>query len=207
MTECTNDEMRDLLPLLAHGSLGEGEAARVRAHLATCAACAAELAALETSRLVLRATAPRVDASAIARAVTATLGARPAAAAPTLTVERGGAAAPSVARRSVWRSRQLLAAAASILIVATVAIPFLDNGGGERGRSPLDTLALGPSASAGTAVGTTVGANSLTVGETLTDLSSDDLSALLDEIESVEALIALEPSTMRQPIVDAPEGL
>ena len=201
MTECLNEEMRDLLPLLAHGSLAAAEADRVRAHVTVCASCAAELAVLETSRLVLRASAPRVDVAAIAQAVSRSS----TVAAPVLRLERGGApAAPAVARRSIWRSRQLLAAAASLVIVASLSLRLLDRTPtADEGPSATDTtvvIGIDP-ALASAAVG-----GELSVGDALVDLTSDDLSALLSELEGFDGKITLEPATMRQPIVDSPEG-
>ncbi len=194
MTECLNETMLDRLPMLAHGTLTAAEAAEVRAHIAGCAACAAELALLETSRLVLQANAPRVDAAAIARAV---------AARPALTVERGGASA-AAPRRSAWRSRQWLAAAASVIVVVTLSMQLLGNAGS--GEGP----ALGPDTTGvATGPGGTEGASAVggvAVGEGLTDLTDADLSALLTEIESVEATVAAEPAAVRQPIVDTPEN-
>jgi len=198
MTDCLNEEMRDLLPLLAHGSLAAAEAGRVRAHVTGCAECAAELATLETSRLVLRASAPRVDVAAIALAVNRSAG----GAVPVLRVERGGAKpVAAVARRSVWRSRQLLAAAASVLIVVSLSVRLLDRRpSGSEGPSAVDTttaIATGP-------VQVATGSE-LSVGEALVDLTSDDLSALLSELEGFDGKIAVEPASMRQPIVDSPE--
>lgn len=199
MTECLNEEMRDLLPLLAHGSLAAGEADRVRAHAAGCATCAAELAVLETSRLVLQASAPRVDVTAIAQAVNRSS----TKAAPVLLVERGGArATAAVARRSVWRSRQLLAAAASLLIVTSLSLRLLD-------RTPIadeGLVAIGTSVENGTLPALATAGGELSVGVPLVDLTADDLSALLSELEGFDGKIMLEPATMRQPIVDAPEG-
>lgn len=204
MSECTNDGMRDLLPLLAHGSLDAAQADAVRTHVAACAACGAELAALETARLVLRAEAPRVDVAAIARAVTAAT----QSPAPALRVERGGAPAPAVARRSPWRSRQWLAAAASVLVVISLSLPMLGRRGEEGAviavparpstAAPADSP-VAPAAPAAAPAG------AVTVGQTLADLSSDDLSTLLAELEALEATIASEPSTMRRPLVDTPE--
>lgn len=201
MTECLNEEMRDLLPLLAHGSLAAVEADRVRAHAAGCAACAAELAVLETSRLVLQASAPRVDVTAIAQAVNRSS----AVAAPVLRVERGGASsAAAIARRSVWRSRQLLAAAASLLIVASVSLRLLDRTP-RSDEGPAATDASVVSSTVPVAASVAVGGE-LSVGDALVDLTSDDLSALLSELEGFDGKITLEPAAMRQPIVDAPEG-
>ena len=199
MTECLNEEMRDLLPLLAHGSLAAVEADRVRAHAAGCATCAAELAVLETSRLVLQASAPRVDVTAIAQAVSRSS----TKAAPVLRVERGGAmATAAVARRSVWRSRQLLAAAASLLIVTSLSLRLLD-------RTPIadeGPVAIDTSVEIGTLPAPATADGELSVGVPLVDLTADDLSALLSELEGFDGKIMLEPATMRQPIVDAPEG-
>jgi hypothetical protein len=200
MTDCLNEEMRDLLPLLAHGSLAGAEADRVRAHVASCAACGVEFATLETSRLVLLAGAPKVDAAAIALGVTRAV----STAAPTLRVERGGASV-TAPRRSVWQSRHLLAAAASLLIVASLSLRLLDRTPStDDGLTPVDPVTVAAVDSPATAPASTGG---ISVGASLMDLSSDDLSILLDEIERVDATITLEPATMRQPIVDAPETL
>ena len=205
MTECLNEEMRDLLPLLAHGSLAAVEADRVRAHAAGCAACAAELAVLETSRLVLQASAPRVDVTAIAQAVSRSS----TKAAPVLRVERGGAmATAAVARRSVWRSRQLLAAAASLLIVTSLSLRLLDRTPiADEGPVAIDTsVVIGTSVEIGTLPAPATADGELSVGVPLVDLTADDLSALLSELEGFDGKIMLEPATMRQPIVDSPEG-
>src|SRR5687767_10245955 len=101
-TECLNEEMRDRLPALVHGTLSSADEARVRAHVAGCASCSAEVALLETTRRVLVAAGPRIDTAAIVAAVTA----------PALTIVRGGSGAVARPRRT-WMSRQYLAAAAS----------------------------------------------------------------------------------------------
>lgn len=193
MTECRSESMRDLLPELAHGRLSAAAAAEVRAHLDGCAACAAEFAVLETSRLVLQANAPRIDVAAIAAAVSASR--------PALRVERGGA---SVARRSVWRSRQLLAAAASVLVIVSVSLPLMNGARVDgTGMAAVDSSEAVVTDTPATAIAPT----GLAVGDGLTDLSADDLSTLLAELETVEATINAEPTTLRTPIVDAPEGL
>jgi anti-sigma factor RsiW len=199
MTDCLNDTMRDRLPELAHGGLSPADAAALRAHIAGCSACAADLAVLETSRLVLSAHAPKVDVAAITRAVTG---------APVLRVERRDVSSPAsranaTGRTPAWRSRQFLAAAASLLIVASLTIPALGRGGPEEvvpvGRDTvLAVVADTPAVPAGP--------SSLAVSEGLVDLSSDDLSTLLAELERVEATVNAEPSTLRQPIVDTPEA-
>lgn len=199
MTDCLNETMRDRLPELAHGGLAPADAAALRAHVAGCAACAADLAVLETSRLVLSARAPKVDVAAITRAVTG---------APLLRVERGSVAAParraaSASRTPVWRSRQFLAAAASLLIVASLTVPALGRGGPDEVVPVRDDTVL--AVVADTPV-VPAGPSSIAVSEGLVDLSSDDLSTLLAELERVEATVNAEPSSLRQPIVDTPEA-
>jgi hypothetical protein len=202
MTDCVNETMRDRLPELAHGLLTASEAAVLRAHVAGCPSCAAELATLETTRLVLQASAPRVDVAAITQAVTRAVPTQR----PALRVERGGATAATVARRAPWRSRQFLAAAASLLIVASVAIPVLNGRGGEDGPVGVPDTAVVAVIDTPTTGAPVSAQSSFAVSEGLADLSNDDLSTLLAELDGVEATIAAEPSSLRQPLVDTPDG-
>ena len=50
MTDCTNSELKDLLPQLGQGTLDVADEASVRTHVAACADCRAELALLEAVR-------------------------------------------------------------------------------------------------------------------------------------------------------------
>lgn len=188
MTECRNDEMRDLLPGLVRGSLAAPEAARVRSHVETCAACASELALLETARLVLLAGTPRVDTAAIVAAVGA----------PTLRVVRG-AEGRGTGRRVNRLPRRLLAAAASLLVIGALALPsvrraFIGLPGDTIGDSLADVASGSPDLAG------------LTIAGGFSDLSDADLAALLATLEALEATVAAEPATLRTPFVDAPEG-
>lgn len=201
MTDCTNDTMRDRLPALANGMLPADESAAVRAHVAACPACAGELALIETSRLVIRAETPRLDLDAITRAVLAAAPSAAPAARPALKVERGGAT-PTVAKRPFWRSRQVLAAAASILVVVSLTIPTLTGDGGETTVGPSDTARVVASAET---LATGAPSSGTTASTGLSDLSSDDLSALLAELDGFEANIGAEPASVQRPVVDTPE--
>ncbi len=217
MTECLNEDLRDLLPLLAHGSLPAAEAARVRAHVAACAVCTAELSTLESIRQVLSARAPQVDVSAIALAVTAAT----SRGTPVLRVVPGDApaATPSVsaapARRS-WVPRHYVAAAASILVVVSLSIPLLrpdapvrsepapgPTASGPAVVSPIDT----PEVTTPGAVPSAAVSEGLVVADGLADLSDDDLESLLKELETLEATVSAEPGTLRRPLVNTPGGL
>ena|SRR5688572_2634907 len=184
-TECPNEVMRDRLPALVLGTLSSVDEAAVRAHVAACASCGAEVALLETARRVLVASGPRIDTSAIVAAVTA----------PALTVVRGGAGTEARPRRT-WMSRQYLAAAASLLVVGSLAIPTVRGAlFGERETIAPDSLVAAAADAAG-----------LALAGGLADLSDADLAALLAELEAVEPTVASEPGTLRSPLVDTPEG-
>ena len=220
MTECLNEDLRDLLPMLAHGALPAAEAARVRAHVATCAACTAELSTLESIRQVLSARAPQVDVSAIAMAVTAAT----SRGTPVLRVVPGDApavkpsstsATPAAPRRG-WVPRHYVAAAASILVVVSLSIPLLkpdspmDAGpavmptaSGPATISPIDT----PEVATPGAVPAAAASEGLVVADGLSDLSDDDLESLLKELETLEATVSAEPGTLRRPLVTTPGGL
>jgi anti-sigma factor RsiW len=202
MTDCLNETMRDQLPELAHGLLTAQAAAGLRAHLAACPSCAAELAALETARLVLQASAPRIDVATIVQAVTRAMPTQR----PALRVERGGPPAPAVARRAIWRSRQFLAAAASLLIVASVAVPVLNRARGTEPGVGAPVTGIVAVVDTPTAAAPASAPSSFAVSEGLADLSNADLSTLLAELDGVEATIAAEPYSLRPPLVDTPEG-
>lgn len=188
MTECQTETMQEQLPLLVRGTLSTSDAAVLRAHIAACGACAEELTLLErTARLFDQAT-PHLDTAAILAKLPAAPGARPA-----LTVSRG-------ARRTFAPPRYALAAAASLLLIATLSVGALRDtffGGSARTDNLSDS---NPTLVAALAVG-------LVGGNELGELGVDDLEMLLQELDQFEATIAAEPMTMQRPVSGAPEGL
>jgi hypothetical protein len=181
--------MRDLLPLLAHGALAPDEAARVRVHAASCASCAAELAVLGVARGVFDGVTPSVDVAAIVAALPPAPGARPA-----LRLE--------VPRRRVRVPRYALAAAASLILVATLsvgALRVLFDGPGRPDST--DVASAGDGANGASVPVEILGAGGLS------ELGSEELTALLAELEAMEATVAAEPTTMRQAVTPPPEGI
>ena len=87
MRECSNAEMRDLLPDVVHGQLSAAQRAEVEAHLAGCVACRDELTLLQRVRAAMPATT--VDTAAIARALPAYQAPRPNRMAPMLRIAAG----------------------------------------------------------------------------------------------------------------------
>lgn len=190
MTDCGNETMRDLLPLLARGALAGEAAARVRGHVAGCASCASELAILEAAGALFAAATPAVDTAAILRALPT-----PPALRPALRLER---AAP----RRVRLPRYALAAAASILLVATLSL-----------NAVLRTFS-GPGTGTDVDIAVDSGIRQLVAApvdilgaDALQDLGADELATLLAELETMEATVAAEPHTLRQPVTSTPEGL
>lgn len=190
MTECTNHTMRDQLPALARGALPPAAAVALRAHLGACAACAEELAILEGAGRVFDAATPRIDVSGILAKLPA-----PPVARPALRVERG-------ALRAFRIPRYALAAAASLVLVATLSLTVLRPSFFGTPVAGVDLAAVDSGLRTPPAVPT-----ALVGGADLADLDVDELTALLAELDRIEATVALEPMTMRQPLTLAPEGL
>jgi hypothetical protein len=176
MSDCTNIEVRELLPAYLHGRLGGSERALVEAHLAGCAECSGELSLLRSVRQAF-AHAPAIDTAGIVRALP-----RPRRAA---------------ARRSV-PAPVLLRIAAVVSFVALGGISlatvrrFISDGG--RVIDTLQSVDRGSDTGAGR--GDSAGPRtvpSISFGGGLSDLDTEDVAALLAAIEALEAVPSLEP--------------
>jgi anti-sigma factor RsiW len=113
MSECTNGELRDLLPELVNGRLDAETLRVVEAHVAACEECAQELALLRSLRPALMRE-PVVDAGKIAAAVHAQRAAQP----------RRNAVHPRFAT-----PRRLAIAAAALLAVSALGYAVVRRGG------------------------------------------------------------------------------
>ena len=186
MTDCPNGLMRDLLPEYAHGVLGADDAARVAEHLAACATCRAELALLGRVQDGLALGVPRMDVAAIVAAL-----------------PKPQPAVRVMPRRWVSRHVWQYAAAAGLVLVA---------GGGIVWRSAPDTEAVRVADSSHVAVAinaesTQSSASSrsddgITFGGGLSDLSLNDLQALLGQVDSVRKLPSTDPESMTPVIMN-----
>jgi len=203
MTDCHNETMRDLLPLLAHDALDGAEATALRAHLASCASCEAELRTITAAAVLFAAATPRIDTAAIL----AKLPAAPVAPAarPALRLEP----AAKTSRAFFSMPRYALAAAASLMLMVTLSLTVLrpiffgetpsvdivtvDTGAVDIAVQPTAPVGAEPVASLG--------------GTEFKDLGVDELTQLLNELDQMEATIAAEPRSMREPITTSPEGL
>lgn len=185
MIDCPNGAMRDQLPDYLHDRLPAAARASVAAHVASCGACSAELALLSELRESMHDAAPVVDVDAIVGAL----------ASPRRKREAARPAAPTRWRHLNWR----IAASIAVLAVGSGAAAILS-------RGSEDTSGLGTVAGSSTAVrqGATT---AVAVDAYLSDASTVELEALLDDLESFDGLPAGEPEPGVPAAADAEEGL
>lgn len=185
MTECPNGEMRDRLPDLLHDRLSGAERVAVEAHVASCAECRAELALLGRLRASMRR-APAVDVGAVVGALPAyraparrgTVGGwRAAAAIAALTV---GGGTLLVARQQAGRSAAPVVVSRQPSVVERPA-PVTE-------VAPAQRPAAAQGAPGAQRVAQSASRHELAVGGAVTDLSDRELAAVLDDLESLDAL-------------------
>lgn len=199
MHDCENLTMQEALPAYQAGTLEVGAAEAVRAHLATCEACQVEWEVLATARAVIERATPPIDLARLTAAVTAaTAGAvHPTTAAPRVVALR---------TRRRWASRQLLAAAASILVVVSLSIPALRRT--SEGAVPeVDLDSVGSPVAAGVTRSSGEASGAVDLAGGLRDLSSAQLEVLLTELDAMEGTIRAEPAPVALPLIDSPELL
>jgi hypothetical protein len=224
MSECTNGELRDLLPELVNGRLSAEMQQTVEAHAASCTECAEELALLRSLRPALMR-APAIDTQRIAAAVRA----QSAGAAM-----RGPSRAGMATRwRVVIAAAALIAAGAlsyvvgthrasgtqDIAVVHTPPDGIKDTAGRalpapEIARTPIVTsprsapvqappqrVAVAPPHVAPAAVASTG------VIENLSDLSDDDVRALTASLDKLSSVPDADPSPGIDPLGASLEDL
>ena len=200
MADCSNVEIRELLPERAGHALSAADIARVDAHLAGCGLCTSELALIVAARRTLR-TAPAIDIARISAAVVAatTVPSRP----QLVTSGRRTSIARQVPRlRWVgWKAAAAIAIAAAgigsfAVYQSADDATRLPNGGTVAIASPEPSGITGPrgsvsaAAPAGSApveVATAAPSRTATPPELgvaggLNDLSSSDLEALIGDL-------------------------
>jgi hypothetical protein len=186
MTDCTNVEVRDALPDIVHGTLGEGATATMLAHVESCEACAAELALLRS----VHASAPQLPRVDVERIVAAL---PPAGSGPRITV-----------RSSSRRVRPWLAAAAAAAIIATTLMTLrsdeaqvADSSGTMTTPVPEAPVSATPrveSIQPRTPVQRPAApAASLSLVAGVQDLSDSELESLIAELDGIDSVPSEEP--------------
>jgi len=200
MADCSNVEIRELLPERAGSALSAADLARVDAHLASCATCCAELALIQAARRAVRA-APSIDVARISAGVVAA----------TLTPSRPQlvTTAPSFSRaHRAPRMRWIgVKAAAAVAIAAAGIASFavwhstddgaaLPNGAAVASVTPASDATTPASTSTTTAAPIVIasatpraaGDAEIAVAGGLGDLSASDLQALLGDLGSTASV-------------------
>ncbi len=176
MSDCPDVTTRELLPDYLHGSLDGPDRQLVEHHVAGCAECADELQLLRAVRESAAAHTPALDLAAIVAAL-------PAPPHP-LPVVR-----PVAQRRRAVPAWMGLAAALAIAALGSWAIGI--------GRSPslvgTDSVAVQPFDTGAVVAGVAADEMGLSFGGGVTDLSDDDVIALLDEVEELDPAPPAEP--------------
>jgi len=190
MTECSNIEVRELLPELLHDALPPTVRARVDAHLGSCTACAAELALLRSAHRVLAAVrVPALDPSSIVAAL------------PRPMPVRAMSATRPATRRSPTFFR--LAAAISFISLGGISVAVARSYLGDVTPFAVDsTVSVGERAGEAAPVGAAVdtprtafAAQPFPVHPVVGTLDDADLESLLGELELLEAAPLAEPET------------
>jgi putative zinc finger protein len=199
MADCSNVEIRELLPERAGGALSVADVARVDAHLGGCTLCSAELALIQSARRALRVT-PTIDVGRIRDAVVA---ATAAPSRPQLVTTSGRVAAP--ARRPAMRWIGLKAAAAVAIAAAGIGSFAVWNSANESASAPNGGMVAaapavqppsngsiaaprgGAAVAVASAAPATAAPEELGVAGGLADLSESELQALLGDMSAAEA--------------------
>ena len=203
MIDCPNGDVRDVLPDFVNERLGAQARADVERHLEACAACRDEVQLLRDLRATLRR-APSVDVDAIAAAI-------PPYRAP---VGRGWATG--------WRT----AAAIAAIVVGGASIALLRDdgptdrevGSGAIAQAPTPSVDPAPASDVPPVAPAPRGGGSIDpapgpvparelalAGATIGDLSDVELSALLADLESLEAMPSAEVEGVQPLTLSAPE--
>lgn len=200
MTDCSNVEVRELLPDYLHELLAAAVRVSVERHLAQCATCREELAALRLARAVMSSVrAPSVDVAGIVRAL-------PRPVAPSTTAARSPARPFAVLRPSPRRTSTVLRIAAVVTFVSlggiSVAVTRAYFGGaavppqGSQVAVSPDTptvAAVMPSDDPSTG-GRTAGG--VTLHSSWHDLDDAELESLMGALDDLEAVPLAEPETI-----------
>ncbi len=198
MSECTNMEMRDLLPDLARGALSGPSLVALDAHLATCAACRAELELVRKAHGVLSAT-PSIDTARIVAAVARSSALRRDATTAVAQTRRRRASSVAAPARRVW----LAAASVGAIAVAALLASNLDRTPGSSDLPPVvvhieEPTRPAPVGSAPTpsTTGQPAPRIELVMGGGVSDLADADLESLLEVLDDVDTELDVEPAVL-----------
>ena len=192
MIDCPNGDVRDALPEYLNDRLDVARRREVEAHLAACDACRDELSLLRDLRVTMRR-APVVDATAIAAAIPAyrvparrTWATNWRVAAAVVAIAAGGTSIALLRERTPERSSDLTP------YVRTVPLPARDSAPAVASRPTDVTPAPERSAPRPGPVAIAPSRELAIASGSIGDLSDGELAALVEGIESLEAVPSAE---------------
>lgn len=217
MSDCPRGEVRDRLPDLIHGRLSDAERAEVERHVTTCAECAEELALLRSMRGALSHTPP-VDVARITAAVRAAGHQAPSTVRPARRMLWRAAAIAAalllgVLGYYVGAMKQRVIGPAQVAGIDTAAHTTPAPGPApapapttapvpaprvEVASTPRHDTARSPRPSPA-APSATQQLAGITFDGGVSDLSTADVQALLDDLDQIQAIPAEDPA----PVIDA----
>ena len=198
MSDCTNVEMRDLLPDLARGALAGPSRVALDAHLATCAVCRAELEVVRKAHAALSA-APPVDTARIAAAVTRATALRREATTSVAQARRRRAWGSGASARRAWLAAASVAAIAAAALLASNLrrdpalpgdAPVVVQGGAPAAPTPVASEPTRP------VTPRPIPDAELVMGGGVSDLADADLESLLDVLQQVDTALDVEPAVL-----------
>lgn len=212
MNDCAVSWVRECLPEYLHGTLKQRERLLVQAHLALCEECSSELVLLERCRVSM-AVVPTID---VARVVAMLPSPSPRELIPG-QADRRPSTMKAMPIRSLggsgWRGAGWRMAAAALLMVGTAGVLFTRGGhwpAADGLMAPISYVASSNTGVTDSASGTgdsallasqmdpelPGGRPAFSLSGGLSALSDDALSALLLEVDAVEALPLIDPPSM-----------
>ncbi len=184
MSDCSNVDVREMLPDLMHDALDDETRLRVEHHLTTCDDCVSELVLLQTAQRAMAAVkVAGPDVPAIVRALPKPMG----------------------AQHTIGRSRSLalrLAAAVTFVSLGSMSIAVARSYFGTHDVIAVDSLRSRRSDSVAALPGrsdtvapsaSTPGARTVSAPVGISDLNDADLATLLGELDALEAAPSAEP--------------
>jgi hypothetical protein len=210
MNDCTNAEIRDLLPDLLHERLDGSARVMVVAHVDGCVDCREELQLLRDVLAVSSSGTPRMDVASI-------VGALPKAPTPRVA-NPSPDVIPLVRRRRAW-SDWRVAAAVTLMIAGGGSFALMRSGqpaaaGATAPAATQPSLDAGPPVATALPTAATVAEEDHATADVANDsrlgeLDEAQLGTLLEDVQNLKALPSVEPEpvTIRVDARVASEGV
>jgi predicted anti-sigma-YlaC factor YlaD len=201
MNDCTDNDIRELLPDLLHGALGAGAVERAEAHLASCEECRAELQVLRTVQSAA-VFAPTIDVDQVVRRIPPYSRIVPAVEAPARSRLRSWLVAATVAIAIVGVG-SMVVTRQGVTTAPTSVATTLPSATIPAQSTPVVSKTPASGASSAVAVGTQPShTHALAVAADVDGLTDGNLVQLMSDMNRFDAL----PATESDPVISVDSG-